>query len=153
MFVLQSSISNPQGMGYIAGIRKTRRPEYGSNLHASLYKVGGTDNSYFEVLADAGWLAIAFYLTMIIKTLVLGRRLEKKQAQIGTPGVDSATAHALRCAILLFIYCLLEQMEGSDFVTPLRQEFYLQNVIIAVILGASTSMLVALRPRSSALSQ
>lgn len=153
MFVLRSSMTNPQGMGYIAGIRKTRRPEYGSNLHASLYKVGGTDNSYFEVLADAGWLAIAFYLTMIIKTLALGRRLGKKQAQSGTSSVDRATSHALRCAILLFIYCLLEQMEGSDFVTPLRQPFYLQNVIIAVILGASTSMLVALRPQSSALSK
>jgi len=152
MFVIRSSLTNPQGMGYIAGIRKTRRPEYGSNLHASLYKVGGTDNSYMEVLADAGWLSLAMYLTVIFKTLALGWRLEKRQALSGTPDVDSTTRHALRCAILLLVFCLLEGMEGSDFVIPLRQEFYMQNVIIALILGASTSMLIALRPQSKALS-
>jgi hypothetical protein len=152
MFVIRSSLTNPQGMGYIAGIRKTRRPEYGSILHASLYKVGGTDNSYMEVLADAGWLSLAMYLTVIFKTLALGWRLEKRQALSGTPDVDSTTRHALRCAILLLVFCLLEGMEGSDFVIPLRQEFYMQNVIIALILGASTSMLIALRPQSKALS-
>jgi len=153
MSVIKYSLTNPQGMGYIAGIRKTRRPEYGSNLHASLYKVGGTDNSYFEVLADAGWLALGLYLTIMIKILVLGRRLERRQTLMGTSGVNATTLTALRRAILLLVFCLLEGMDGSDFVIPLRQEFYLQNVIIAVILGVSTSMLIALRPQPNALSK
>jgi hypothetical protein len=151
-FVIQSSITNPQGMGYIAGIRKTRRPEYATNLHAQLTNVGGTDNSYMEVLADAGWLAFVLYLTVMIKTFALGRRLEKRQALPSTPGVDSTTRHALRCALLLLLFCLIEGMEGSDFVTPLREMFYLQNVIVAIILGASTSMIVANRFRPNALS-
>jgi len=140
MFVIQSSLANPQGMGYIAGIRKTR-------------KVGGTDNSYFEVLADAGWLALALYLTIMIKILALGRRLERRQSQIDTANVDATNPHALRCAIMLLVFCLLEGVDGSDFVIPLRQEFYLQNVIIAFILGVSTTMLIALRPQPDALSK
>jgi len=153
MFVIQSSLTNPQGMGYIAGIRKTRRPEYATNLHASLYNVGGTDNSFMEVLADAGWLALGFYLTMMIKTITLGRRLEKSQPAFGRSREETTTSRALGCALLLLFFCLLEGMEGSDFVTPLRQEFYLQNVILAVILGASTSRLIALRPQSNAPSE
>jgi hypothetical protein len=151
--LIRYSLAHPQGMGYIAGIRHVHLGQYATNLRAILTKSGGTDNSYMEVLADAGWLALALYLTIMIKTIVLGRRLERRQALMGTSGVNTTTRHALQCAILLLVFCLLEGMEGSDFVIPLRQEFYMQNVIIAVILGASTTMLIALRPQPNAIFQ
>jgi hypothetical protein len=104
-----------------------------------------------EVLADAGWLALALYLTLIVKTIILGLRFTKK-AHLLTDDPDRDTRHALRCCLLLFMFFLIEGMEGSDFVIPLRQEFYFQFTIIAVILGASTSMLLASRPRRFELS-
>jgi hypothetical protein len=149
--LIQYSLGHPQGMGYIAGIRHAHLGRYAMVLHADLTGVGGTDNSYMEVLADAGWLALALYLTLLVKTIILGLRFTKK-AHLLADDPDQNTRHALRCCLLLFMFFLIEGMEGSDFVIPLRQEFYFQFTIIAVILGASTSMLLASRPRRFELS-
>jgi hypothetical protein len=40
-------------------------------------------------------------------------------------------------------------MEGSNFVIPLREEFYIQNIIIVIILGASASVIIAFRSRET----
>jgi O-Antigen ligase len=149
--LIQYSVDHPQGMGYIAGIRHAHLGRYAMVLHADLTGVGGTDNSYMEVLSDAGWLALALYLILLAKTIVLGLRFAKR-SHLFAIDPDEDTRHAIRCGLLLFMFFLIEGMEGSDFVIPLRQEFYFQFTVIAVILGASTSLLLASRPRRFELS-
>jgi hypothetical protein len=145
-------LTNPEGMGYIAGMRATHRRDFATNLHASLTNIGGTDNSYMETLADAGWLALGVYLTMLVKTIRLGLRLAKKSV-IETITTDNAIWHATRCALLLLAFCLIDGMENSDFVLPLRQEFYIQNILLAMILGMSANVLIASRARNTSLFQ
>ena len=100
-----------------------------------------------EVLSDAGWVALALYLVMLTKVVALGWRFAKRNIPSGAPTSTTLTHHALRCSLLLFLFCLIEQMEDSEFVLPLRQAFYIQNILIAIILGASISFLAASRPR------
>jgi hypothetical protein len=47
----------------------------------------------------------------------------------------------------LLFYCLVNGLDASEYVLPLRAEFYVQNIILAIILGASASMLIASRTR------
>jgi O-antigen ligase len=144
--LIQYCVNHPQGMGYIAGVRTFRRSDFSTNLHATLTKLGGTDDSYMEVLADAGWLALALYLAMIAKTIALGWRSIKRLPPV-TRTSDPATGHALRCALLLLFNFLLEGMESTYFVVPMQGAFYCQNIIVAIILGASASVLVSSRSR------
>lgn len=141
------SVDHPQGMGYIAGIRHAKLGRYAMIMHVALNGVGGTDNSYMQVLSDAGWLALALYLAMLAKIVAYGLRFAKKEDSSMNLASNSVTRHGLQCALFLLMYCLIEQMEGSDFVIPLRQAFYFQNITIAIILGASTTLLIASRPR------
>jgi len=148
--VIEYCIVHPQGMGYIAGVRTFHRRDYSTNLHASLTNIGGTDNSFFQVLADAGWLALALYLTTIAKTVALGWRSMKKCTSV-TLASGSVIRHSLRCALLLLLYCCAEGMEGPVFAVPLFGSFYCQNILIVMILGASASVIIASRPRYSSL--
>jgi hypothetical protein len=149
--VIEYCIIHPQGMGYIAGIRTFHGGVYVANLSAILTKTGGTDNSFFEVLADAGWPALALYLLMLARTVALGWHFAKK-ASSGVLESVNAISHPLRCALLLLMFCLAEGMEGSIFTIPMFAAFYCQNILIVIILGASASVLIAsrLRPRSLA---
>jgi hypothetical protein len=45
------------------------------------------------------------------------------------------------------MFCLAEGIETEGFVTPMQGAFYFQNIVIAVILGASASVLIASRLR------
>jgi len=45
----------------------------------------------------------------------------------------------------LFLFCLLDGTAASDFDMPLRAAFYIQNLIITLILGMSANMLAASR--------
>jgi len=145
--LMRYCVDHPQGLGYIAGIRQAKFGKFANLLHADLYGVGGTDNAYMEVLSDAGWVALALYLVMLTKVVALGWRFAKRNIPSGAPTSTTLTHHALRCSLLLFLFCLIEQMEDSEFVLPLRQAFYIQNILIAIILGASISFLAASRPR------
>jgi hypothetical protein len=146
--VIVYSVSHPQGMGYIAGIRRQHFGKYAANLHSDLTNVGGTDNSYMQTLSDAGWLSLGVYLIYLGKVFFFGRRFAMKSKR--TMDADALRIwHALRCALLLFLFCLIGQIEGSDFVLPLRQEFYVQIVIIVLILGASCDLLFRERSRLS----
>jgi energy-coupling factor transporter transmembrane protein EcfT len=140
-------VDHPQGLGYITGIRQAKFGKFAHQMHADLFGVGGADNSYMEVLADAGWLALALYLVMLAKVVGLGWRFAKGKGSSGNLAPDILTRHALRCALLLFLFCLIEGMESSQFTLPLRQAFYIQNILIAIILGASTSLFIASRSR------
>jgi hypothetical protein len=137
--VIEYTVIHPQGMGYIAGIRTFHGGEYASNLSATLTKMGGTDNSYLEVLADAGWLALALYLIMMTKIVFLGWRFVTRYS-VGSLAANSLAQHTVRCALLLFMFFLAEGMESSVFETPLSPGFYLQNIVIAIILAASSSL-------------
>jgi hypothetical protein len=148
--LIEYCMEHPKGMDYIAGIRHAHLGKYAMVLHADLTGVGATDNSYIEVLSDAGWLALALYLVMMAKTVLLGLRFVKRSPVDRSPSMNS-TRHAIQCALLLLAFCLIEGMKGSDFVTPLRQEFYFQYIFFTIILGASTSMLIASRPRYASL--
>jgi hypothetical protein len=53
----------------------------------------------------------------------------------------------------LLIFCLGEGIEDSNFINPLRQEFYSQYIILAIILGASVSMLTASRTRNTSFTE
>lgn len=136
-------VTHPQGMGYIAGVRAFHRRDYSTNLHAALTNIGGTDNSYMEVLTDAGWLALVLYVTYIFKTLQLGWRFAGRKA--GMMRTDSAMYHLLNCALFLMAFCLAEGVESSKYVIPLFGPFYAQNILIAVLLAASGNALISAR--------
>lgn len=148
--IAEYCVTHPQGMGYIAGVRAFHRRDYATNLHAALTNIGGTDNSFMEVLADAGWLSLALYLLMLTKTVALGWRFTKKISKM-TPGSLDTIRHPLRCAILLLMYCLAEGMEGSIFTIPMFSAFYCQNILIVIILGVSGGALITSRSHYSSL--
>ncbi|MGD0891229.1 MAG: O-antigen ligase family protein [Terracidiphilus sp.] len=144
--VIEYSFAHPQGMGYMAGIRTFHGGHFATNLHTILNSMGGVDSSYIEVLADAGWLSLAFYLIILVKTATLAWGYAKKRT--GKPSApDFAARHALRCTLLLFFFCLLGGVEDTGFCNPLRPEFYLQNISIAMIVGICTSLYLASRAR------
>jgi hypothetical protein len=126
---------HPQGMGYIAGVRAFHRRDYASNLHAALTNIGGTDNSYMEVLTDAGWLALGTYLTLLAKTISLSWRWAKPRRNLrAARGADD---RFFACCLFLLFFCLAEGMESSTYVIPMSGPFYAQNLLIALLLAAS----------------
>jgi len=145
-FVIQYCMTHPLGMGYVTGLRSIGklRPDLGS--HMNLSHMGGADNSYMEALADSGWLGLALYLLVIGETVALGWHFAKKHS-LETLAPDREVHHVIRCALLLLFYCLVNGLDASEYVLPLRAEFYVQNIILAIILGASASMLIASRTR------
>jgi O-Antigen ligase len=144
--VIEYTLAHPEGMGYIAGIRATHRVGADTTMHGLLNRSGGTDNSYIEILGDAGWIALALYLVMLAKVFALGLRFAIRYSPAAFASEASAL-HALRCALLLFLFYLIEGMEASGFVLPMQGGFYYQNITIAIILGASASILIASRSR------
>jgi hypothetical protein len=135
--LLQYSVDHPLGMGYVA---RPERPVKGGPWEQ--YKVEGIDNGYLEVLGVAGWLALAVYAMILVKTVALGWSCANKRSFLSVPN-NAVTSVSLQCTMLLFMYCFVEQMENSEFVIPLRQSFYIQYIIIAIILGQSAAMLSA----------
>ncbi len=140
---------HPQGMGYIAGIRSSRISSGGStSFHSSLTHMGGTDNSYFEVLADAGWIALLLYLVILFKIIALGMRFALEHSR-RRPRSELIHRRPIQCALLIFGFCLIDGMDSSIFATPLTQAYYFQHIAMAVILGTASSIILA-RRRSSA---
>jgi hypothetical protein len=145
-FVIQYCMTHPQGMGYVAGFRTIFRKYFALGLQVNVNGIGNAHNVYMQVLADAGWLALAIYLIMMVKIVSLGWRFAKKRALV-TFESDSVPRHAIQCALVLLIFYYAEGMDAADFCIPLRAAFYMQNIIIAIILGASARMLAASRTR------
>jgi len=137
--LIRFSIGHPLGLGYIANIDR-----YAKGYPWGRYGVQGIDNGYLEVLGVAGWLALAVYATIIIKTGALGWRLARNRSLPSAPH-NGVTSDSARCAFYLFLYCILEQMENSEFSIPLKQSFYIQYILIAIILGQSATLLSASR--------
>jgi hypothetical protein len=139
-------IRHPQGMGYVAGFRYYFTRTLDFYFGSDVAKLGNCHNSFVQVLADAGWLALALYLIMNARIVALGWRFATKQVLVNLTS-ENAAPHGIRCAMLLLLLFFIEGMESSDFDIPLRQPFYFQYVIVAIILGASARMLVASRGR------
>jgi hypothetical protein len=102
-----------------------------------------------QVLADAGWLALAIYILMLVRIILLGWRFVKKSPLVTLASI-SAPRHALGCAMILLVYCCANATEAADFSIPLKAQFYIQDIIIAIILGISARMLVTARARYAA---
>ncbi len=143
-FVIQYCMDHPQGMGYIAGFRVMFRQYFALGLQVNVQTIGNGHNSFIDILADAGWLALAIYMIILIKTFWIGWRYAQKHT-FTTLSSDSASRHVLRCALILLIFCMTSGLESADYVVPLRGSFYLQNICIAIILSISARMIAASR--------
>jgi hypothetical protein len=144
MDLISYCMTHPQGLGYISGIRTFKGGIYAANLRVQLNVTGGTDNSYLETLGDAGWLALALYLMILGRTASLGMRFARKSRLVKST-IEISSQHALRCALFLFAYFLLQGIESSQYVIPMQQPFYFQIILIAIILGACSTFLIASR--------
>jgi O-antigen ligase len=143
-YVIQYCITHPWGMGYIAGFRTLFRNYYSLWLTVDVTHIGGAHNSFIQVLADAGWLALAVYLIMIVKVIAIGWRAAKVSSSASMEFV-STFSHMMACAMALLFFCLVNGMTTTDFIVPLRASFYFQNIIIAIILCAFAKMIYASR--------
>lgn len=139
-FVVNYCMAHPLGMGYVAGFRIIFRNYFGIEQQVEVTHIGNAHNSFFQVLADAGWLALAIYLIMIAMIVFLGWRFIYTSPTVVLES-NSVPRHAMMCALIMFLFCLLDGTATSDFDVPLRAAFYIQNLIIAMILGISARMI------------
>jgi len=147
-FVIRYCIDHPQGMGYEAGFKILFRQRFalGSGLIAE--RIGATHNSFIDILADAGWVAFLLYLYIMFRVVSTGWRFAKKRSTAAlAPG--SVPRHIIQCAMILLFFCFVVGMDTSEFSLPMRHSYYLQNIIIAIILGISSRNIVASRFRKS----
>ncbi len=151
-FVFSYCMTHPQGMGYQAGFRYYYERSHTLDAGLIVTHLGNSHNSFVQVLADAGWLALALYLLLNARIVALGLRFAKKHGAV-TLASEDGTRHAIRCSLLLLIYCFMAGMDGADFDVPLVQTFYFQYIIVAILLGASARMLLASRSRQPALTE
>ena len=151
-YVIQYCIAHPWGMGYIAGFRMLFRNYYALGLELNVLYIGNAHNSYLQVLADAGWLALAIYLIIQVKIVRLALRFRKKQTYLGFASVNDSRM-TIECSFIMLTYCLAAGIGTADFTIPLRAYFYWQYIIGAIILGISARMIVASRPLRSVLAE
>jgi O-antigen ligase len=151
-FAIQYSLTHPLGMGYVAGFRNIFTHHFDLYFEGDVTHLGTTHNTFVQYLVDGGWLGFALFLIMSAKTFALGWRFVGKRFLV-TLESERPTLHAIRCALLLLVFCFAEGMDSSIFNIPLQGAFYYQNIIVAIILGASTSMLILSRPRYTSFSK
>jgi O-antigen ligase len=141
-------VRNPWGMGYVAGFRYYFTRSFNLAYSADVTHLGNCHNAFVQVLADAGWVALLLYLMMNAGIVSLGWRFAKKHAPVFT-AFDVEIRHVLRCALLLLLYCFIDGLDMADFDIPLRQPFYFQFIVVAIILGAATNMIIITRSRNA----
>jgi O-antigen ligase len=146
-FVLRYCIYHPWGMGYVAGFRTIFRNYYSLGMPVVVSSIGNAHNSYVQVLADAGWLALTVYLMMIARIVFIGWRAARGSS-LKSLEYGCAPSHVMACALALLIFCLVCGITGADFVVPMRASYYFQNIIIAIILGAHARALIVVRTMS-----
>jgi O-antigen ligase len=143
-FVIQYCLKHPQGMGYVAGFRMIFREQSASALNLIPAAIGNAHNGYFQVLADAGWLALAVYLVMLTKIVRLALRFANKIPHRGFKP-DNLSRESIECSMLMLIYCLAEGMDTSGFSVPLTVLSHWQNIIVAIILSISARLILTSR--------
>jgi O-antigen ligase len=134
-------------MGYVAGFRTIFRQYYSLGLPLVVSRIGNAHNSYIQVLADAGWPALAVYLIMIVRIVAVGWRAAKVPSS-KIPEYGCAPGRVMACALALLFFCFACGITVADFVVPMRASYYYQNIIIAIILGAYARALIAARAKS-----
>jgi O-antigen ligase len=143
--VIAYCAEHPEGMGYISGIRNAHiTVGGGTSLDATLNRMGGADNSYFEILADAGWLALLLYLVILIKVTLLGSRFAAEYGR-RLPRSEFAPRRAVQCGMLILGFCLIDGMDSSIFAIPMSQGYYFQQIAMVIILGAVSAIILARR--------
>jgi O-Antigen ligase len=140
--VISYCLQHPQGMGYIAGLRASHFTA--GSEDPVMNKMGGTDNSYFETLADGGWLGLALYLLILIKVFHMGWRHLRNRARDGQD-VEALCRHAIFCSLLLLTFCLIDGMDGSEFALPMQQPFYFQWITLTILMGAVSTITLTRR--------
>jgi len=151
-FAIQYCLTHPQGMGYVAGFRSIFTKHFDLNFVGDVTRLGTSHNAYIQYLVDGGWLGLALYLFMLAKIFAVGMRFTKR-GSLAVSTLESSTVHAIRCGLLLLVYCLADGMDTSVFNIPLQEPFYYQNIIVAIILGACATMLVNSRPRYASIAR
>jgi O-antigen ligase len=143
-FIIHYCMTHPQGMGYVAGFRLVFRNYYSLTTGTNLSQLGTAHNTLFDILAGAGWLALAVYLILLAKLVWLAWRFIRKQSRLN-PADDSASRHGIRCSLVLLFYCFVYGMGATEFLAPLRAGFNYEYILIAIILGACARMLAVSR--------
>jgi O-antigen ligase len=145
-FIFHYCLDHPLGMGYVAGFRKIFREYFALGLQIDVTHIGNAHNAFMDILAAAGWPAFAIYLILLFKIIALGWRHARKNAVLSTR-TERLSRHALRCALVLLVFCLGCGMDSAEFSVPLKTPFYLQFVVFALILGISARMAALSRVR------
>lgn len=143
-FVLRYCMAHPLGMGYIAGFRVFFRGYFALDLQLDPTHIGNAHNEFMDVLAGAGWPALAVFLFFLGKTIFLGWRYIRRRAVFSNASYERSR-DALRCALALLVFCLVNGIDAADFTIPLRTPFYLQTIFIALMLGISARMIAVSR--------
>ena len=143
-FVVNYCMAHPLGMGYVAGFRKVFKEYFALGLQLDVSRIGNAHNSFIDVLADAGWPALAVYLFVLIKIVALGWRYARRRVIFSTAS-ERLTNHALRCTLVLLVLCFASGLDTADFSVPLRSIFYYQNIFVAIILGITARSIAASR--------
>jgi hypothetical protein len=149
-FAFTYCLKHPWGMGYVSGFRYLFTRALDFYFGNDVSRLGNCHNSFVQVLADAGWLALALYLVMNFRVVALAWRFAKKYVLVSFT-TENGAPHAIRCALMLLFFCFVDGMDTSEFDIPLRQPFYFQCIIVAIILGACARMLMASRIRRPSL--
>lgn len=143
-FVVKYCLAHPQGMGYVAGFRIVFRQYFSLKSGQTLSQLGSAHNTFVDVLAGAGWLALGIYLIMMVKIVKLAWRFAKRQSGLAST-LDRSSLHGIRCSLVLLVFCFTYGMGATELSAPLRAGFYILYIIIAIVLGASANMLTASR--------
>jgi O-antigen ligase len=146
-FVLKYCVVHPQGMGYVAGFRVLFQQYFSLGSGLNVAAIGSAHNTYLDVLAGGGWLALALYMIILFKIIFIGLRTTGTYA-VQSSELDSKVRHAMQCALILLAYCMLYGLGATEFSYPLRCAYYTVYVIIAIILGISARMIVISRNRA-----
>jgi O-antigen ligase len=143
-FVIKYCAAHPWGMGYVDGFRVLFRQYFSFTTGRNLSHLGSAHNTYFDVLAGAGWIALAVYLLLLVKTVLLAWHFGRQQTSLDREH-KSAPRHAIRCALVLLVFCFAYGMAATEFSAPLRGSFYILYIVVAIILGASARMIADAR--------
>jgi hypothetical protein len=145
-YVIQYCFTHPMGMGYVAGFRILFRNYYALGLEIDVSHIGNAHNTFLQVLADAGWLALAIYLVMLMKIVRLALRSAKRQTYLKF-APDNDSRMTIECSLVMLGFFFAEGLVTSQFAVPMKPEFYWQFIIIAIILGVSAKVIAYLRGR------
>lgn len=151
-FVLHYCMNHPQGMGYIAGFRVIFKQYFSLSSGKTLDQLGTAHNTLFDILAGAGWLALAVYLILLAKLVWMALRVIKEQSHVDVLQ-GNACRHAIQCSLLLLFYCFVYGMGATEFLAPLRAGFNYQYIIMAIILGATAKLIAESRRQRMSLSK